>query len=286
MLCAVARPLSRPALARPGLYPLLIVAFRPFWPRLATFSVRVMATVCEYLRPVTLAEAIAYLDRPGAVLVGGGTKVNPSPTAEPITVVDLQALPFDRIEGAGPRRVAIGATVTLQQLVDGAELPGSVREAARREQPSTLRSVATVGGCVAAADPSSELLATLLVHDSTVTLVSARATTKVGLDALLGSGVPAGSVITVVMLETGGVTSTARTGRTQADRPIVTAVARRAPAGEVRLALAGVADRPLLVPPVQELLAELRPPGDFRGSAEYRRALATVLGTRALEGVG
>jgi CO/xanthine dehydrogenase FAD-binding subunit len=42
-----------------------------------------------------------------------------------------------------------------------------------------------------------------------------------------------------------------------------------------------VAERPVLVTSVEEL----DPRGDFRGSGEYRRALAAVLASRALEAV-
>jgi CO/xanthine dehydrogenase FAD-binding subunit len=51
--------------------------------------------------------------------------------------------------------------------------------------------------------------------------------------------------------------------------------------GRRRLALAGVASTPVLA----EETDELDPPGDFRGSGEYRRALAGVLVSRAIEGV-
>jgi CO/xanthine dehydrogenase FAD-binding subunit len=54
--------------------------------------------------------------------------------------------------------------------------------------------------------------------------------------------------------------------------------------GTTRLALTGVARRPVLVDP--DALDELEPLGDFRGSPEYRRALAQTLAARALEELG
>ena len=93
-------------------------------------------------------------------------------------------------------------------------------------------------------------------------------------------------------------------GRTPRDRPIVCAAAYLRLEGkvcqEVRLALGGVGDRPLRASlaerhlvgkePSAERLEEaatlaakpLDPPGDFRGSGEYRRAMAEVLARRAL----
>jgi CO/xanthine dehydrogenase FAD-binding subunit len=246
-----------------------------------------MATVSAYVRPVTLGDALACLDLPGAVVVGGGTKVNAARTLEPVVVVDLQGLHIDGIERAGAHGLLVGATATFQRLADDARVPAAIREAARREQPSTLRALATVGGLVATADPSSELLATLLVHDGVVRLTGRDGIQSVELAALLAGGTMlAGRIITAVRVETGGVTSVARTARTRADRPIVAAVARRTPDGQRRLALTGVAAVPVLVSATPDAAAGLDPPGDFRGSTEYRRVLAGVLARRALEGAG
>jgi len=250
-----------------------------------------MATVSEYLRPATLDDALACLDRPGAVAVGGGTKVNAAASAaspasfQPVVIVDLQALPIDGIEAGEADWLVIGATVTLQRIADETRVPAAIREAARREQPSTLRGLATMGGCVATADPESELLASLLVHEARVSLAGRDGELSLPLAALLADrSLLAGRIITAVAVETGGVSSVARTARTRADRPIVAAVARRTADGRRLLAMTGVAATPVLVDAAA--VGDLDPPGDFRGSGEYRRALAAVLASRALEETG
>ena len=78
----------------------------------------------------------------------------------------------------------------------------------------------------------------------------------------------------------GGETADARVARTPADTPIVAAVGRRDEEGNVRMALCGVADIPILVDPDE--IENVDPPADFRGSAEYRRQMAGVLGGRVL----
>lgn len=240
-----------------------------------------MATVSAYERPATIEEALVCLAEQDAVAVGGGTKVNATRSDTPVTVVDLQALGLDGIEPDG-RLLRIGATATLQQLADDHAAPIIVRCAARREQPSTLRAAATVGGCVAAADRSSELVAALLVHEATVTVLDRKESTTARLDRLLQHlPLPPGSLLTSVTIETSGETSASGTGRTRADRPIVAAFARRTPDGRRLLALTGVAATPILV----EDAEALEPPGDFRGSSEYRRALAVTLSARALAAV-
>ena len=241
-----------------------------------------MAIVAGYRRPGTLDEALGLLGEPGAVVLAGGTRLNAEPTPEPVVMVDLQALGLDGVERAGDGALRIGAMTTLQQVVDDDRAPVAVREAARRAEPSTLRAAATVGGCVATAEPASELLATLLVHDALVELTGGDGKRTVPLAALLAD--PArltGRIVTAVTIETTGVTSAARAGRTRADRPIVAAVARRTVDGRRLLALTGVAATPVLVANVDELA----PPGDFLGSSEYRGALARTLAARALAGV-
>ena len=62
--------------------------------------------------------------------------------------------------------------------------------------------------------------------------------------------------------------------------PIVAAAARATNDG-TRVALCGIARTPELVD--VDNLDRLEPPGDFRGSSEYRRHLAIVLSTRVIE---
>jgi CO/xanthine dehydrogenase FAD-binding subunit len=248
-----------------------------------------MADVMAYWRPVTVEGAIALLRRPDAVPIGGGTKVNAASAGRPVEIVDLQALGLDRVARL-PGGVSIGALVTLQQITEDIAIPGAVRLAARREQPTTLRAAATLGGCVAAGHFESEFLATALAHDAVVTLIGPEGEHSLSLQALLADrGQLASRIIKQVVVAIGGVTLAARTARTPADAPIVAAVARRA-AGRRRLALTGVAATPVLmsVASAGDLgqLDTLHPPGDFRGSAAYRRALAVTLARRVLEAIG
>ena len=93
--------------------------------------------------------------------------------------------------------------------------------------------------------------------------------------------------------------------RTPADTPIVVAGAMVCVAygrcTHVRLALGGVAPHPVCLTEVEEVLVDqlltaelisvaaaraaesVQPTGDFRGSAEYRKAMTGVLAERALQ---
>lgn len=241
-----------------------------------------MAHVIGYHRPSSLDEALSLLSSsdPLRVILGGGTSVNARPSAEPVEVVDLQALDINDIE-AGDGRVVAGATATLESFATSDHVPGTLAELARREAPSTIRAVATLGGLIAEADPESELLAGLLVHETVVTIREAGGTRDRDLGEVLADG-PGPGIITALTFEPGGTTAVARTGRTPADRPIVAAVARSTASGDLRIAVCGVAATPVLVSDV----AGLEPPGDFRGSGGYRKRLAEVLVDRVRREVG
>jgi len=231
-----------------------------------------------YHRPATLEQALALLDSDDAAVLAGGTTL--IATGGPSTVVDLQDLGLDTISLDGSR-IRVGAMARLRDFAGSDLVPQSLRELARREAPNTIRNAATVGGTIASGDSESELLAGLLVYETVVTTINPGGTAEAGLSEYLDSR-PAG-IITGISIAAGGGASTARTGRTPADRPIVMAAARRAEDGTVLLAFTGIDSTPRLVDPAA--VAQLDPPADFRGSAAYRQHLARVLGARAIAGL-
>ena len=268
-----------------------------------------MPAIKEYYRPQTLDEALALLRRDETTIpLAGGTHLVPTPNAP--AVVDLQALGLDELAVEGSH-IHIGAMARLQRLVESApdQVGEFMAEAARWEGPLTYRNAATVGGTIAIGDPSSCLLIALLVLGAEVHLRLPDPAT-VSLDRLLdaprkflGGGLITG--ITALSATGAPGVALATVARTPRDKPIVAAAARVSdtdrPCGDVRIALAGVADRPIRVYEaearlkgqafekglVDEALAAaltgLHMPSDFKGSREYRCSMATVLTWRALQ---
>lgn len=239
-----------------------------------------MAILHEYYRPATLADALALLargDRNLLPLAGGTQLVGQLETRalrDVDGVVDLRDLGLNAIreeDGA----LCLGATATLTDVVKhslgGGIADGLLRRAAQGEGPVNLRNAATVGGVVAAAEPDSEFYAALLALNAQVVHDGAQPAT-VPLDEFTQAR---GLITEVRMPVTEGRGGAARVARTPSDRPIVAAYAVVGDAGP-RVALCGVAARPLLMG------MPLDPPGDFKGSATYRRAMAEVVTARAL----
>ena len=236
----------------------------------------------RYRRPTTIEEALEILTEPGSVILAGGTTAVPELTSVAAAdrtgvLIDLQDLGLDRIR-RDERVLRLGATTTLQQMIDAPEVPEFLAGLARREAPRTIRNMATVGGLVASAPATSELLAGLLVCGARLRIGSGDGASEVHIEEVLGSG--SGGLITEIVLGCNGAMAHERVARTPADSPIVAAVARRRDDGQVRLALCGVAPTPVLVEP--GAVAGLEPSGGFRGSSEYRRRLAVTLSERVL----
>jgi CO/xanthine dehydrogenase FAD-binding subunit len=246
-----------------------------------------MPNVKAYHRPANLNEAVSLLSRPriNTAIIGGGTYIVAHMSDTVDEVVDLQAVGLTEVT-YNDDQVKFGAMVRLQTIVEDSQAPALLRDAAYREGPNTFRNAATVGGVVVGASNESELLAALLVFEAEVQIRTMQGARHLSLADFWGD-IPAalkGGIVTTVSLTTTGQTASARVGRTPADQPIVAAAARLAPNDQLYLALCGVAPTPVLVDP-DNIKGVINPPGDFRGSAEYRRHMAAILAQRVIDEV-
>ena len=276
----------------------------------------------EYHRPGDeegVTRALELLSRPGirtVLLAGGDALVGAGdPTVE--AVVDLQALAaLDFISADIDTRVLrIGAITTRTALVQNLERKTDlsqyrvIAEGARRWGGSVQRNRATVGGAIATAASDDPLVVVLLACNAQVTLVTRPGPRSLSLAEFLPARTallaePALIAEVSVSLDREAACALASVARTPSDAPIVVAAAmlalERGRCSAARVALGGVARLPILLPQIEATVvgqipspdlfleagnraaALVQPTGDFRGSAEYRRAMAGVLTERAL----
>jgi carbon-monoxide dehydrogenase medium subunit len=268
-----------------------------------------------YHRPESIDEAVTLLREgaPSTVALAGGTTLVASGRRDVEAVVDLRNLSLSYVH-AQSATLCIGATTTLQQLIDHPDLgtfaSGVLPETARAVAGRNQRNGATIGGAVASAGGEDPLLTALLALDARLKVFApeSRQIPIAGFLAyrqrLLEDGALIAEVRFPLLIGPLGA-AYAAVGRTPRDRPIVCAVARLelagGIAGNVRLALSGVAGVPVRATASEQMLerklvtddrvaaaaekaaAGLTPGGDFRGSAEYRLAMTRVLARRALE---
>ncbi len=276
----------------------------------------------QVYRPKTVEEAVkALASAPSVgegriVALAGGTALVGTGGPDITHVVDLSGLGLAYIR-VGGEEVRIGSATSLQALVDAPALGdaalGILPQAARLEAGRNLRTAATLGGTLATAGPEDPLAVALLALDAQVVLYAPQQQ-RLPLDDFLEGRehhLAGGALIAEVALPlSGGGTAAAlaRVGRTPRDRPIVCAAARLRLAGGLcqapRLALGGVAGRPIRLRQVEAMLAgraldeemlaaaaqaamsAVSPPSDYRGSADYRRAMAGALTRRVLAQAG
>jgi CO/xanthine dehydrogenase FAD-binding subunit len=248
--------------------------------------------IVEYSRPNTIEQALGLIDRlePRSYAMGGGTVLN-RPSAERYAVVDLQALGLNRMEVSG-NTLSVGATTTLQMLVDNGEIPGALRGAIQRESSYHLRQVASIAGTIVAADGRSRAAGCLLAMDATLMVVSKAAgeeQVRTGDLLALGEARLRGKLITAVNIPLHVRLAFEDVSRTAGDEPIVYAAVAQWPSGRTRLVLGGTGKAPMMAmdgPEAGGIETAARnaysQAQDEWASAEYRQEMAGLLAVRCL----
>ncbi len=274
----------------------------------------------EYERPRSLDEAVTLLARPiDAKVLAGGQSLVPMLSlrlAQPDLLVDIGALELEGIEVADGR-VRIGARTTHRELELGSqarELIALAAVAARHIGNPRVRNRGTFGGSLAHADPAGELGAVALLHGGEIVVRGQAGERRIALDEFflgyLETALDDGELIVAAELnrlpEGSGIGFEEAAGRaddfaTAAAAAAVTLEGDGRACADARLALVGVADRPVraraaeqvargeslgeeLLRRVQEAVEEaVEPEEDAFVSASFRRRLAGVCARRALE---
>jgi len=274
----------------------------------------------DYRAPKTLAEALGLLAEFGeeAKPLAGGQSLVPLLTlrlARPAVLIDLNGLDGLRETRREGDWLQVGALVRHRALERGdgplAACP-LLQEAASFIGNVRVRTLGTIGGSLAHADPAAELPAVVRALDGMVLVRGPRGERAVPaaeffVGALTTALAPGELVIGVRLPVLGPRTGYAveEFSRRAGDFAVVAAVAvmELSPAGDIaraRVALGGVGSVPQRLPALEAALAggrpdadrlrrealetsdALEPEGDVHASAAYRRHLARILTARAL----
>ncbi|HKZ84674.1 MAG TPA: FAD binding domain-containing protein [Anaerolineae bacterium] len=247
----------------------------------------------HYQRPKDLAAAQAALRQPGAAPLMLGPRIPAEPFAAMDTAVDLRLLDlaYIREDGEG---IHIGALTPLQDIAESSQLEsqagGILPEAAGLAAHLGLRHLATLGGSLSWPD----IAVVLLALEAVVVAVSAQKRETPLADFQAAEG----ELILEVKFsaQTGAGGALARVARTPRDEAIVCAAAV-VTKDTARVAVAGASPQSIvrsspitrnqltnnqLLSLVDAITSAAHPAGDYRASAEYRKAMAGVLARRAL----
>jgi len=243
--------------------------------------------ITTYHRPQTLDEALALLTQTNTFPLGGGTLLS-QPTVDPVSVVDLQSLGLDSLHAKG-NDLEIGATCTLQSLLESKDCPETLKIAIKLEAPINIRNSATVAGTLVVSDGRSPFATSLLAMDAKITIVNPKSST-----VNLGEFLPLRprGLITLITIPLNAKFAFEFVSKTPADKPIVAAALSQWNSGRTRLALCGYGKSPILAMDGTEaegLDAAARnayhEANDEWASAEYRMDVAAVLAKRCLENI-
>ena len=273
----------------------------------------------EYAAPQTLHDALGLLREHGddAKVLAGGQSLIPIlhyRLARPRVVVDITALPLADI-AVDDGHVRLGALVRHHQLDESETLARHcpvLAEAARLIGNVRVRTLGTLGGSLAHGDPAAELPVVATALDAQLGVVSAAGRRSVAardfFQGPLMTALSPDEIVTGLELPATASYGCAveELSRRAGDFAMVLVVAlvrldRAGRVDDARVALGGVADRPVHAraaedalrgrEPSADVLARaaqaareaLDPPSDAFVSGAYRRHLAGVLCRRALE---
>ncbi len=274
----------------------------------------------DYHRPSTLAEAFALLERYGdeAKVIAGGQSLMPLLSmrlAQPGAIIDLNALSDLAYLRLSNGHLHVGALTRQRQLetdpVVSQELP-ILRQVVHHVGHVPIRNRGTVGGSLAHADPAAELPVAMLTLEATMVAAGRGGTRRIpAADFFAGyftTALAATEILTAievpVLPRTAGC-AFEELARRHGDFAIVAALAivtldAKGQLASVRLGVAGAGPTPIRLRAVEAKLTgstpsaeairaatdtageHIDPPSDIHASADYRRAMVSVLARRSL----
>jgi carbon-monoxide dehydrogenase medium subunit len=259
----------------------------------------------DYFAPETLADACRALDSEGAQCLAGGQSLVAMMNvglATPERIVSLRRVPELRgidVESDGALR--IGAMTTHAELAAlSAGAPGArlLAQTARVVAYPAVRTLGTIGGSIALADPAADYPVALVAIDAIVEIASTTGTRRISarkfFRGMFDTALVRGEIVTAIHIPSGPAnagTAYEKLSLVAGDFAIVSAAA--IVGNGVRVAVGGCAMKPILlagldasadafVTAARELASQSDPPSDHRASAAYRRRVAPEIVRRAL----
>ena len=248
--------------------------------------------ITAYHRPKTLEEALALLTQPDARPLGGGTLLSQG-TPDSVHAVDLQLLGLDSLRVNG-NSLELGATLTLQSLLESEHCPEALKRALKLEAPLNIRNSATLAGTLVSCDGRSTFATMLLALDAKLSVSSEQSSVVSDQSSVISLGEflplrPRG-LITSITIPLNVKLAFEYVSRTPADKPIVCVALAQWNSGRTRLAVGGFGKSPMLAmdgTASDDVATAARnafhEATDEYGSAEYRMDVASTLAKRCLE---
>jgi CO/xanthine dehydrogenase FAD-binding subunit len=245
--------------------------------------------ITAYHRPQTLEEALTLLNEPNTLPLGGGTLLSHDKT-DSLQVIDLQLLGLDTVTKNG-NQLEIGATATLQQLLESEDCPDALKSALKLEASLNIRNSATVAGTLVSCDGRSTFATTMLALDAKIDIRYSKVDSRI---SNIGDFLPLRprGLITSLTIPINVKLAFEYVSRTPADKPIVCVALAQWNSGRTRLTVGGYGKSPMLAMDGTESEGletaarnAFHEANDEWASAEYRMDVAATLAKRCLENI-
>lgn len=250
----------------------------------------------HYLRPNSVSEALELMKQhaANATFFAGGSKLNAKPTQTEKTVaISLSNLSLNAIVQDGDA-LLIGATTSIQQIIDNELTPTSLKIAGGFIYSRHLRNQATIGGEIASLQDESLLLPCLIALKAEVILADSQ---KMLVEDYVEQK-KQDLILQIVLPDPKLICVTENIRRSAGGLSIISAAVSIDHAGETIIALEGVASgkrrgAPVRLRDIEQMDLEgealeravaeaIIPQADLRGSIEYKRYISGVLVTDLL----
>ncbi len=271
----------------------------------------------SYLRPTNLSTLFAMIQKSAADyrLLAGGTDLLvrlKSGKFSPNTIIDIKGVTELQsginMEGSTLTIGALTNMATLESEKSILETYPALAEAVHNVGSIQIRNRASIAGNLCNASPAADSAPALLIYDARVTCISARGERQLPLaEFIVGPGKTALAVdelvkeiILPIPAANQAAAFTRLTRRKGVDLATISLCCQVNTSGITRFALGAVGPVPFIVEEkegiltsgtvsledkkacISELMEKATPLSDVRASKEYRQAMLTVLGLRAL----
>ena len=260
-----------------------------------------------YQRPSSVDEASRMLAQNAeAKILAGGHSLIPLMRlrlAQPAALVDINGLERElsyirRDNGT----LRVGALTRHYQLEASADVHSAVpllAEVAAEVGDTQVRTMGTIGGVLAHADPAGDYGALVLMLEATITTNRRTIAARDFFKGLFTTPLTADELVVEVSFPvSAGPHTYLKFRRRMSDWAIVGVGAQKLDNGQYRIGITNAAPTPIRAVAVEQALASgaspaeaakqatqgLDPAPDLRGSAEYKLNLAQILVERAIEG--
>lgn len=253
----------------------------------------------DFLRPESVNEALSLKkSKNDGCWYAGGTYINNAAENRDFsgTVISLERLYLTAINIEGDF-LRIGASVTLQGLIDAENIPQILKDAAKQINIRNIRNAATIGGNIGARSSESSMIPILIALD---TLVDCAGKGAVPLETYIADSMQ--DLILAVLVPAASVSAAIKKiSRTSSSPALVHAAVVLTPGssagsvGKVRVVLNGISGIITRVKEVEDAIvagslsgqesiqsaitAILQPDEDYRCSKEYKIYIASVICT-------